>query len=73
MLPFILYWPWSGNIKVAYKNVASFNTHYGTGSVHINSKEMVLKCFPGLETWQKGSNECELIEIASKLLKSELN
>ena len=45
-----------------------------TGSVHINSKEIFLKCFIGLETWYEGSNQCEkmgktstIIEIGAKL------
>ena len=40
-----------------------------TGLVHINRKELSLKCFSGLETWYEGSNQCELIEIASKVIE----
>ena len=40
-----------------------------TGPDHINSKDICLKCFLGLETWYEGSNQCELIEIASKIIE----
>ena len=41
-----------------------------TRSDNIESKEICLKCFTGLETWYKGSNQCELLDIASTSLKS---
>ena len=30
---------------------------------------LFLKCFTGPETWYEGSNQCELIEIASKIIE----
>ena len=40
-----------------------------TGPDHITSKEMILKCFSCLATWYKSSNQCELIETASKIIE----
>ena len=40
-----------------------------TGPDHINSNKTWLTCFSGLETWYEVSNQCELIEIASKIIE----
>jgi hypothetical protein len=37
-----------------------------TGWAFIDSKKKT-KCFPGFETWQNNSSQCELIEIASAI------
>jgi hypothetical protein len=31
--------------------------------------EILFRYFPGLETWWEGSNQCELMEIASRTIK----
>ena len=40
-----------------------------TGPDTINSTKLFLKCSIGLETWQECSNQCELIEMASKIIE----
>ena len=40
-----------------------------TGWDTINSKEIFSRCFSGLGTCYGGSNQCELIEISSKIIE----
>ena len=40
-----------------------------TGPDTMHSKEIFLKCYTGLKTWQEGSNQCELIEMSSTIIE----
>jgi hypothetical protein len=40
-----------------------------TGWDNRNGKEICVKCFPGLETWSEGSDQCGLIGIASNVIE----